>query len=286
MTTEYLNGSAVATGEAQGSAPAEPASRQGVPAPRRLRRPGWRWPLALIIPLGLIALWIALTSTGAVPPHRLPSPTAVFESGVDLAERGLLGHHIAISVQRVAIGFAIGSIAGLALGAIVGLSRVGSHLFTATIGALRAVPSLAWVPLLILYMQYGEDSKITLVAIGALFPVYTNVAGALRHVDRQLVEAGRAFGYRGLKLFATVQLPAIVPSIVSGLRLALAQAWLFLVAAELVGSTMGLGFLLVESQGNMRTDRIFLTIVVLAVLGKATDALIGLFERWLLRHWG
>jgi sulfonate transport system permease protein len=153
-------------------------------------------------------------------------------------------------------------------------------------GGIRAVPSLAWVPLLILYVGTNEDSKVVLVAIGALFPVYTTVATALRHVDPHLVEVGRAFGRNGLPLLATVQLPAVVPSIVAGLRLALAQAWLFLVAAELIASSMGLGFLLVESQNNGRLDRIFLAIITLAVLGKATDALIGLLERALLKRWG
>ena len=112
------------------------------------------------------------------------------------------------------------------------------------------------------------------------------MAGALRHVDPHLVELGRAYGFHGIRLLLTVQLPAVIPAIVSGLRLALAQAWLFLVAAELLGSTMGLGFLLIESQNNGRIDRLFLAIIVLAILGKLSDALIGLLERALLSRWG
>ena len=140
--------------------------------------------------------------------------------------------------------------------------------------------SLAWVPLLLLWIGIGENSKVTLVAIGAFFPVYTTVSAALAHVDPKLVEAARAFGLKGLRLFTTVQLPAVLPSVVSGLRLALAQAWLFLVAAELLGASMGLGYLLTDSQNNGRTDRLLLAIVALAVLGKITDALVGVFERW------
>jgi sulfonate transport system permease protein len=147
------------------------------------------------------------------------------------------------------------------------------------------VPSLAWVPLLILWLKIGESSKITLIAIGAFFPVYTTVAVALRHVDRGLVEAGRAFGLRGVRLFTTIQLPAVLPSVISGLRLALAQSWLFLVAAELIASSSGLGFLLVDSQNNGRVDRILLAIVLLAALGKTTDAVLGIFERWAIRRW-
>jgi sulfonate transport system permease protein len=239
-----------------------------------------------LLPLVILTLWQLASTQGWVPAHRLPTPESVVLAAIDLGERGLLGLYVAISTQRVLIGFALGAAVGLVLGAVVGLSKLADGALAPTVGALRAVPSLAWAPLLLLYLGFGEDSKVALIAIGAAFPVYTTVAGALRHVDRQLVELGRAYGYRRVSLLTTVQLPAIVPSVVSGLRLALAQSWLFLVAAELVGSSMGLGFLLLESQNNGRIDRLFLAIVLLAVLGKTTDALVGLGERQLLKRWG
>src|SRR5690606_18900396 len=121
------------------------------------------------------------------------------------------GQYVAISTQRVLLGFLIGSAVGLVLGALVGLSRWGSALLAPTIGGFRAVPSLAWVPLLILYIGINEVSKVTLIAIGALFPVYTTAAGALRHVDPHLVEVGRAYGLGRLALLSRVQLPAVVP---------------------------------------------------------------------------
>lgn len=257
--------------------------------------PGSRIPLAsrrwvritagFVIPVILLVVWQVAATSGAFTSSQLPTPAMVWEAAVDLAQRGLLGQYVAISTQRVLIGFAIGAALGLLLGALVGLSRWSDILFSPTLAAIRAVPSLAWVPLLILWFKIGEDSKIILIAIGAFFPVYTTVAAALKHVDRHLVEAGRAFGLNGVRLFATVQLPAVLPSVISGLRLALAQAWLFLVAAELIASSMGLGFLLSDSQNNGRTDRLFLAIILLAVLGKVTDSLLGLFERWAARRW-
>ncbi|WP_349899260.1 ABC transporter permease [Parafrigoribacterium soli] len=261
------------------------------PAGSRVPRVAWtsrRWVRTVglfALPLAILVLWQVLSTSGAFTVAQLPTPLMVVQAGFDLAHRGLLGLYVAISVQRTLIGFAIGAALGLAFGAFVGLSRLWDIVFGSTLGALRAVPSLAWVPLLILWMKIGEESKITLIAIGAFFPVYTTVATALRHVDRQLVEAGRAFGLRGVKLFVTVQLPATLPAVISGLRLALAQAWLFLVAAELIASSMGLGFLLIDSQNNGRTDRLFLAIVLLAVIGKFTDALIGLFEKWANKKW-
>nr|WP_282442649.1 MULTISPECIES: ABC transporter permease [unclassified Micrococcus] len=260
---------------------------RAVRAPRQdpLSRRGVRAAVGLLVPATLVALWWAATAAGVFSAVQLPAPGAVFAAGADLLRRGTLATHIGISVQRVLLGFAIGAAAGLVVGSVLGLSRWADALLAPLIGALRAVPSLAWVPLLILWMQIGEDSKVTLIAIGAFFPVFTTVHAALRHVDPHLVEAGRAFGYHGVALLRTVQLPAVMPSVFSGLRLALAQAWLFLVAAELIASSMGLGFLLTDSQNNGRTDRLILAIILLAVLGKLTDWILGLVERWALRRW-
>ncbi|MBM7410969.1 sulfonate transport system permease protein [Clavibacter michiganensis] len=242
--------------------------------------------VGLVVPVLVVGLWAVVTATGAVAPHLLPAPLDVVRAGVELGQQGILGQYVAISLQRVLLGFALGATVGLVLGAVVGLSRVGLLLLAPTAGAFRTVPSLAWVPLLLLWMGINEDSKVTLVAIGAMFPVYTTVAGALRHVDPHLVEVGRAYGLTRIPLLVTVQLPAVLPAVVSGLRLALAQSWLFLVAAELLAASMGLGYLLTESSSNGRVDRVLLAIVLLAVLGAVTDAVVGLVERVLVRRWG
>ncbi|WP_029258321.1 MULTISPECIES: ABC transporter permease [unclassified Microbacterium] len=259
--------------------------RPDAAARRTWDRPVVRIVAGLLLPAIILIVWQVVTTNGLIPPYRLPTPASVFQAGVELAESGQLWTHIAISVQRVLLGFAIGSLIGLAAAGVVGLSRLGDVLLSPTLAAIRAVPSLAWVPLLILWMQIGEESKVTLIAIGAFFPVYTTVASALRHVDPQLVEAGRSFSLRGWSLFRIVQLPAVVPSVVSGLRLALAQAWLFLVAAELIASSMGLGFLLTDSQNSGRVDRILLSIVLLALLGTITNGILVLVEKYLLRRW-
>ena len=259
---------------------------------RGRRRSVANWPLGAriaigaIIPLAILGIWQLFVTFQLVPSYRLPSPTAVFLAGVDLANRGVLGLHIAISTQRVFIGFFVGSLVGLVIASFVGLSRFGAYLLIPTLGGVRAIPSLAWVPLLGLYLGINEDSKVALIAIGAFFPVYTVVSNALRHVDPHLLEVGRAYGFTGVRLLALVQLPAVVPSVISGLRLALAQSWLFLVAGELLGASLGLGYLLTDSNQNGRIDRIFLVIILLGVLGIVTDRLVGLLERYLLKRWG
>ncbi|WAP51837.1 ABC transporter permease [Arthrobacter sp. ATA002] len=283
LENPQLTGNSAAAAVPAAPAPSAPG-RNSTPAGRLSRR-GVRLALGLVVPAVLLAAWQLSTAAGVFTAVQLPSPAAVYTAAANLIDRGQLGLHIAISTQRVLIGFAAGALLGLALGALLGLSRLAEVLLGPAIGALRAVPSLAWVPLLILWLKIGEDSKITLIAIGAFFPVFTTVSLALRHVDRNLVEAARAFGLNGLKLLTTVQLPAVVPAVFSGLRLALAQAWLFLVAAELIASSMGLGFLLIDSQNNGRTDRLLLAIVLLAVIGKLTDALLGLAEKWAVKKW-
>lgn len=255
----------------------------------RARRPRPRLRTALlgaVLPLAALAAWWIIAESGTVPAYLLPSPAQVVRAAIELGEAGLLATYVTISVQRVMIGFAIGASIGLALGALVGLSRTASDLLNPLLGAIRAVPSLAWLPLLVILLGIFETPKIALIAIGAAFPVFTTVSGALRHVDPHLVEVGRAFGLSRLALLTTVQLPAVVPSVVSGLRLALVQSWLFLVAAELAGSSMGLGFLLIDSQNNGRMDRLFLAIILLGVLGKLTDAIVGIGERALRSRWG
>lgn len=238
-----------------------------------------------VVPLLLLLAWQVTTAVGLFTVVQLPPPGMVLAAAFELIQRGQLGAHVVTSAQRVVLGFAIGGTLGLALGALTGLSGGWRTALGPTLGGIRAVPALAWVPLLILWLKIGEPSKLTLIAIGAFFPVYTTVSGALRHVDPQLVEAGRAFGLRGARLFTTIQLPAVLPAVISGLRLALAQSWIFVVAAELIASSAGLGFLLVDSQNNGRVDRILLAIILLAILGKATDSVLGVFDRWAVRRW-
>jgi sulfonate transport system permease protein len=264
--------------------PAAPPRQPAVRA-RRARGLAGTVLLGLVVPVLFLLGWQLLATSGEFSPSQLPTPGAVVAALGELIGRGELWLHIAISTQRVLLGFAFGAVAGLVLGGLVGLSRRARTLLAPSIQALRAVPSLAWVPLLLLWLGIGETPKITLVAIGAFFPVYTTVSAALAHVDRHLVEVGHAYGRTGVRLFLQIQLPAIAPGALAGLRLGLAQGWLFLVAAELIASSIGLGFLLIDSQNTGRTDILLLAIVLLALIGKATDGLLGVAERRLLRRW-
>lgn len=251
-------------------------SKRSISAPTRTIR-------RLIVPVGLLVFWQLVTFLGVFDRSQLPGPLDVLSAGWELATTGQLARHIAASAARVAWGFVIGGALAVALGLAVGLSRTTEELLAPTLQAIRTIPSLAWVPLLILWLGIDEASKITLVAIGVFFPVYTNLVAGIRQIDRKLVEVGYAYGLRGVSLARQVMLPAALPSLLTGLRIGLAQGWLFLVAAELIAASRGLGFLLIDSQNTGRADIIVLSILVLALLGKTTDWLLHLLERRLLR---
>lgn len=256
-------------------------------APGRARPSGPSWIGAIlagmVLPVLLLLLWQWASTNGTFSASQLPTPASVFDALLELIERGTFWGHVAISVQRVLTGFAIGASLGILIGSLVGLSPRVSRFLSPTIQALRAVPSLAWVPLLVLWMGIYEGPKVTLVAIGAFFPVFTTVASGFMHADRRLIEVGRAYGLKGHRLVTGILLPSAAPTVFAGLRLGLAQSWLFVVAAELIASSKGLGFLLIDSQNTSRTDILLLSIICLAILGKTTDFILATIERRTLR---
>jgi sulfonate transport system permease protein len=230
-----------------------------------------RWP-ALIVPAALVLMWQAVTAWGHVfPAHQLPSPWQVIATARALAEGGALGRHVTASVARVAAGFGLGALAATALGLAVGLSRTAERAIDPTLQLIRNVPSLAWVPFLLLWLGIGEAPKITLIAIGAFFPVYLNLVAGIRQTDRKLIEVGAVFGLGRVALVRRIVLPSALPYLLTGLRIGIGQGWLFLVAAELIASTRGLGFLLIDGQSTARPDVMLVGILVLAGLGKLCD---------------
>jgi sulfonate transport system permease protein len=240
--------------------------------------------LALALPLLLAAIWYGATSSGLVKTYQLASPADVGRELAALAASGLLWTNLGASVERVALGFCCALACALVAGTLVGLSRRVEAAVDPTLQAIRAVPSLAWVPLILLWLGIGEDAKIVLIAIGAFFPIYVNLVAGIRGVDRKLVEVAEVLGIRGFALARRVVLPAALPSLLVGARIGLTQAWLFLVAAELLASTRGLGFMLTEGQQISRTDEILTAILLLALCGKLSESGMRAIERRAL-HW-
>lgn len=239
--------------------------------------------LALALPLTLVAAWFLITSAGGFKSYQFASPLDVWRELVTLAANGLLWKNLAASLERVALGFGFALCIAIVLASAVGLSRPLEKALDPTLQAIRSIPSLAWVPLLLLWLGIGETPKITLIAIGAFFPIYVNLVSGIRNVDRKLVEVGNVLGLGRFDLARRIVLPAALPSLLVGARIGLTQAWLFLVAAELLASTRGLGFMLTEGQQIARTDEIFTAIVLLALCGKLSESVMRAIEARLTR---
>jgi sulfonate transport system permease protein len=167
---------------------------------------------------------------------------------------------------------------GIAAGVLVGMSRHAEAILEPSFQALRAIPSLAWIPLLLLWLGIDETPKITLIAIGAFFPVYVNLVAGIQGVDRKLIEVGQIHGLPVKDLVRRIVLPAALPNLFTGLRTGLSLAWMFLVAAELIAATKGVGYLLTDGRETGRADIVLAAIVILGVLGKVSDSLLKFIE--------
>lgn len=240
--------------------------------------------LPLILPLLLLALWWASSARGWLPSSVLPSPSLVLATLGRLAADGDLWFHLWVSVMRVAQGLALGVAIGLALGLAMGLSsRVHDYLFP-TFQLLVYIPILAWLPLLMVLLGLGEALKIVLITKAALVPVTLHSYNAVRDVPARYYEIARVNRFTPLQTLALIVLPASFASIWAGIRYAHSRAWTALVIVELLASSEGLGYLMVEGQQLLQLDLQLAAIFVLALTGFAADRALGLPERW-LRHW-
>ncbi|KPW42698.1 MULTISPECIES: ABC transporter permease [Pseudomonas] len=239
----------------------------------------YRTPLkGLVVPALIIIVLEIVVRIGWLPSYQMPAPSEIVLTLRDLAD-GALWKHISASLLRVLSGFLIGASLALVFAAWVGLSREAEAYLEPTFAGLRSIPSLAWVPLLLLWLGIGETSKVVLIAIGAFFPVYLNGVAAIRGIDRKLVEVGQMYGFSRYRLTRRILLPAALPGLFTGLRSGMSLAWMFLVAAELIAATKGLGYLLSDGRETSRPDIVLAAIIVLATLGKLSDGLLAGLER-------
>ena len=241
------------------------------------------WLIGLILPVGLALLHEIAVAQGWISGRLLPPPSRIAATLAELAAGGDLWTHVGATLSRVGAGFAFGGLAGIALGALSGVSPLARRLADPLLQALRAIPSIAWVPLFILWFGIFETSKVVLIAVGVFFPVYLGVASAILSVDRKIVEVGQVFRLGRLAQIRRILLPAILPSTVTALRSGLGLGWMFVVAAEFMGASEGLGYLLIDGQQLGRPDQILASLVIFASLGKLTDAILIAVFRPLLR---
>jgi sulfonate transport system permease protein len=261
---------------------AEPASADLAPRPRRRRRlgPGRTSARGLAVgPLLLLAAWTAGSATGLVDPATLSPPWTVVTTTAELVADGRLQSNLLTSVQRAAIALVLGVGIGVALALVAGLSRVGEAIVDGPVQIKRAVPTLALIPLAIIWFGIGEQMKIIMIALSVFVPVYINTHAALRGVDMRFVELAESVGLSRREFVRRVALPGVLPGFFTGLRLAVTVSWTALVVVEQVNATSGIGYLMTQARTYGQTEIIVVGLVVYAVFGLVGDLVVRAAER-------
>jgi len=274
-----------------------PGYRRGVPtvsdvAPAAASSPsraGWStdrtWALVrLASPVALLLIWQFGSAVGVIPADVLPAPSLIADAGLELIRNGQLVDALRVSGTRVTQGLLLGALVGVTLGVAVGLTRWVEATVDPPMQMLRALPHLGLIPLFILWFGIGELPKVLLVALGVSFPLYLNAFSAIRQVDAKLFETAQVLGFSFWQRLRTIIIPSAAPQVLVGLRQSLAIAWLTLIVAEQINADKGIGFLINNARDFLRIDIIIFGLIVYALLGIATDAVVRAFERRALRY--
>jgi NitT/TauT family transport system permease protein len=245
--------------------------------------------LAIAFPLALVILWhqsVVMTGTKLVPtPYQVGVMSWDFAFGGihNDAFSGTIVTHLLASMQRVYGGFFLALIIGIPLGLLIGKVKVIRQMLDPTLSLLRPIPVTAWLPLSMIFFGLGPRSAIFLVFLGAFYPILLNTIFGVRSVDTKLFEAASMLGCDGSKLFRQVVLPAAMPSIFNGLRLAHGFAWILIVVGEMTGVPTGLGSVIMDGRTLSRTDLVITGMIVIGVAGFLTDRVIVAINNWVLR---
>jgi len=240
--------------------------------------------LPWLLPVSLLALWLAGAEQGWISPQVLPPPSFVWETLRDLASSGDLWLHVSASFTRVGVGFAAGTLIGLTLGSAMGLSRSFEAYLLPTFNALVQIPVLAWLPFVLLIVGIGEPLKYILIAKAALVPVALNTLQGFRQTPVALREVGEVYGYDRRQQVLEIVLPHALPILFTGVRLGFTKAWLSLVVVELVASSEGLGYLILYGRQLFQLDVVMAAVLVVGAIGLAIDRLLDRLETGMRRR--
>lgn len=234
---------------------------------RRLREAAVAW----LAPLAALALWQASSAAGWLPPQVLPAPLEIWAVFTAMADSGELREHTAISLWRVAAGFALGGASGLAMGVAMGISRRLEAWLSPIFMAVAQVPPLGWIPLLIMLVGIDEALKVLVIAKAAFVPMSLNTLKGIRAVPANYLEVGRVLAFNRREMLTRIIFPAAAPPIFTGVRYGLTHAWLALVAVELLASSEGLGYLMIWGRQMFQLDLVIAAMIVVGAIGFAMD---------------
>ncbi|OKJ75151.1 ABC transporter permease [Streptomyces sp. CB02460] len=255
------------------------------PAPKTRRRlgPGRAVPFGRLIgPVLVIALWWAASATGYLDPRILSGPGTVLSTASDLVSSGRLQDNVLISLQRAGLGLFFGVTAGVLLAVAAGLSRTGEYLLDGPLQIKRAIPSLAMLPLLILWLGIGEQMKVTVIALGVAVNMYINTYASLTGIDSRYVELAEGLDLSRAQFIRKVVVPGSLPGFFVGLRLGVTASWLGLIVVEQINATSGIGYMMFQAQQYAQSDVIIVGLVAYGIFGFASDAAVRAVERKVL----
>ncbi|OPX43072.1 putative aliphatic sulfonates transport permease protein SsuC [Ruminiclostridium hungatei] len=235
-----------------------------------------------LVPILVIILWYYETLPGKNT-TLLPVPDKVLQRTVTMIEDGSLWEYISISAIRAGKGLLLGGMVGLILAFATGLSKILNLALNTTIQMLRTIPILAIISLMIIWFGIGEEVKVYMVAFGVFFPIYINTYHGIKSIDKGLMEMGRVYGLKPIKIFADIILPGTLPSMLVGFRLSLGTMWLVLIAAEQIATDAGIGYMAMTARELLQMDKIVLAIILYAILGKLSDVAATFLEKILIR---
>lgn len=231
----------------------------------------------------LLALWGLVSHLRLVSPVFLPSPSAVWTKFVTVSQTGFvdatLMQHVLASLGRVMAALIFSALIGVPIGLAIGLSPVGRGIFDPVLEFLRPIPPLAYLPLIVIWFGIGEPSKVLVIGLAMLAPIALSTAAGVRSVSQERINAARSLGASHRQVVHYVVLPSILPSILTGIRIALGAGWSTLVAAELVAATRGLGFMIQSAAQFLVTDVVVMGILVIAAIAFALELILRIIER-------
>lgn len=242
-------------------------------APKKEISKGLYTSAGLLAFLLFILVWSILSYSGMVNPLFLPSPGKVINTAIDLFSQGDIVDDIRISFTRVSLGFLLAALIGVPLGTLMGTLRIMEGFFEPILGFIRYMPATAFIPLFILWIGLGEGEKLSVIFFGTFFQLTLMVMDVTKNVQNDLVEVSYTLGASKAQIFSKVILPASLPGIVDTLRITFGWAWTYLVVAEIVGASSGLGYMIMQSSRFLRPDKIFVGIIIIGLMGLITDIL-------------
>jgi sulfonate transport system permease protein len=239
--------------------------------------------LYICLPVFLIVIWKGADILGKIKPYTMPAPERVLKTTVDFILDGTLLTHIAASAIRVGEGFLIALVLALFLGVCIGLSRKLEIITDLTMQILKPIPPIAWIPLSILWFGIGDVSKIYIIVVGAFFPILLNTVDGIKNIDPRYFELSKVYETEYSRVVTRIILPGALPFMMTGFRIGLSNAWICVVAAEMIAATRGIGYMLMDGRSLARPDMVILGMLVIGIVGKIMDDALRYISKKIIR---